>query len=117
MNLKVKRVALIKAIEQTSKREQNRFASETAKKEASDVVNRKKYAVRLAAYLNEVSDGGKILGSYELERRLDKNIDWAAKPEKLKDFDCLLEKLNLATDEILNVDSKSEFFSFIKCKC
>lgn len=117
MNMKVKRVALIEAIKQTAKREAQRFVTETAKKKKSDEENRKKYVAKMEAYVADVRNGGDILDHYELDRKVTRKIAWQGEPAKARDFDCLIEKLNLATDDILTVDSKSEFFSFIKCKC
>lgn len=117
MQISVNRVRLIKAIERAAVEDKKRFARDTAAKAKSDKHNRAYYANRLEAYVRTVRRGGKILDGHDLARMLERKIDWQGTPGKLKNFDCLLAKLYLATDDVLKIDDKSEYFSFVKCVC
>lgn len=117
MKLKVSKVRLRKAIVEYVEKDKQRFERETEKFEAKQKLARANYIARLSQYLSEVKAGETIIDSYHLNGHLTRGCEFPTEPKKATDYGALLQRLDLAEDQVLTVDDESEYMRFLAGEC
>ena len=117
MKMKVAKKRLIAAIQSHIEKDEKRFAKETAEYPALEKRARDKYISNVQTYLDSLNRGGEVLDSYDARTRFDKGLKWPSKPKPVERYPALLDKLELALDDILVVDDNSVYMRFLDGKC
>jgi len=114
MKVTVDKAKLIAALQRKQAEDVARFNGENSLYETKQYSARQGYLTNLREYVKQIENGAEPLEEYDLERRLNRGLDWGKEPKGLNPkFASALERLSLIAMDEIQMNESDEYLSLI----